>query len=175
MRIDNRRKRVFLSRSNLSCTSISSHSNTTLPDTMASLSSSASKFKCFTVLFLVANFAFNLNTIWGPLLRNGYSEALMQMWNDGPHVLPGSSNPILTTYTFIRPLDQLLTFSTVLFANITDGSTPQLSLFAFQFTGQWASIMTIIIMESLREGIKKRIVPMQVIPQPFRMRLVPVS
>jgi hypothetical protein len=86
-----------------------------------------------------------------------------------------SSNPILTTYTFIRPLDQLLTFSTVLFANITDGSTPQLSLFAFQFTGQWASIMTIIIMESLREGIKKRIVPMQVIPQPLRMRLVPVS
>ena len=68
--------------------------------------------------------------------------------------LPGSSNPILTTYTLIRPLDQLVTFSVVLFANAIDRSLPQSSLFAFHFTGQWAAILIIVLLEGLREGNK---------------------
>lgn len=76
----------------------------------------------------------------------------MRLWEDGPHMLPGTSNPILTKYTSIRPLDRLITFSVVPFANVTDGSTPQFSLFAFHFSGQWASVLTIVFMEGLRTG-----------------------
>ena len=115
---------------------------------------SVSRHNSLIAGFLIANFVFSVYRIWGTLWQNGYFEALIHLWNHGPYVLPGSSNPILTTYTPIRPFDQLVTFSIVLFANVTDGSLPQFSLFAFHFTGQWASILIIVLLEGLREGNK---------------------
>lgn len=89
------------------------------------------------ISFLAANAVFSVHTMWAALWRNGYFGALMRLWEDGPHMLPGTSNPILTKYTSIRPLDRLITFSVVPFANVTDGSTPQFSLFAFHFSDPW--------------------------------------
>ena len=104
----------------------------------------------YATLFLAINAVFSVHTMWATLWRSGYFEFLMHVWNHGPYELPGSSNPILTKYILIRPFDRLITFSVVLFSNITDGSTPQFSLFAFYFTGQWASVLTVIFMEGLR-------------------------
>jgi len=36
--------------------------------------------------------------------------------------------------------------------NITDGSTSELSLYAFQFAGQLVSVITAVMIESLSEG-----------------------
>ncbi|PGH00927.1 hypothetical protein AJ80_09089 [Polytolypa hystricis UAMH7299] len=96
-----------------------------------------------------------LNAMYGLVLRNGYIEALIRLRDVGPHVLPGSNNPILKRYTLIPPLDKLLTLATVMFANITDGSTPQSSLYAFQFAGQLVPIFTIMVIEGLRSGNRR--------------------
>lgn len=49
------------------------------------------------------------------------------------------NNPILTRFSGFVPLDKLLTLAGVMFANLTDSSAPQLSLYAFHFTGQLVS------------------------------------
>jgi hypothetical protein len=93
-----------------------------------------------------------VNSMYGLVYRNGYIQALLDLKQHGPHFLPGSTNPILTFFTGIPPLDKLLTLAGVMFANVTDGSTPQLSLYGFQFAGQLVSIFTVMTIEALREG-----------------------
>ncbi|KAH6972335.1 hypothetical protein BKA56DRAFT_493338 [Ilyonectria sp. MPI-CAGE-AT-0026] len=96
--------------------------------------------------------AISLDSLYGLLYRNGYFHALIRLRNQGPHHLPGSYSPILTRYVGIPPLDKVLTLATVMFANVTDGSRPQLSLYAIQFGGQFLGVLAIIILEALRNG-----------------------
>lgn len=49
-------------------------------------------------------------------------------------------------------MDKLLTFAGAMFANVTDNSAPQLSLYAFHFAGQFVSIFTVMVIEGLREA-----------------------
>ena len=108
-----------------------------------------------TIMALCLIYAFGLNSMYGLVYRNGYINALIKLRYHGPHVLPGSNTPILTTFTGLRPLDQILTLAGVLFANINDGSTPQLSLYAFHFAGQLVSIFTVVMIEGRRRGNKR--------------------
>ena len=96
--------------------------------------------------------AFGINSMYGLVYRNGYYDALIRLRDHGPHLLPGSDIPILTRFTGIGPLDKVLTLAGVMFANITDGSTPQLSLYAFQFAGQLVPVFTVILIEGNRRG-----------------------
>ncbi|KAI1454018.1 hypothetical protein F4805DRAFT_338317 [Annulohypoxylon moriforme] len=104
------------------------------------------------VVALLFIYAFAANALFGLLYRNGYYEALVRLRDEGPHHLPGSSNPILTFYTGIGFLDKLLTLASVMFANVTDGNAPELSLYAFHFGGQYLAILVIIAIEGLRSG-----------------------
>lgn len=96
--------------------------------------------------------AFGIISMYGLAYRNGYFNALIRLRDQGPHFLPGSDVPILTRFTGIGPLDKVLTLAGVMFANITDGTTPQLSLYAFQFAGQLVPVFTVILIEGNREG-----------------------
>ena len=96
--------------------------------------------------------AFGMNSMYGLVYRNGYYNALIHLRDHGPHLLPGSDIPILTRFTGIGPLDKVLTLAGVMFANITDGSTPQLSLYAFHFAGQLIPVFTVILIEGNRHG-----------------------
>ncbi|KAI1469275.1 uncharacterized protein F4812DRAFT_470295 [Daldinia caldariorum] len=97
-------------------------------------------------------YIFAVGCLWGHLYRNGYLDALLRLKNEGPHHLPGSENAIRTFYTGIGPLDKLVTVGVVIFANVTDGSTPELSLYIFQFCGQYLAMLVMINIESLRAG-----------------------
>ena len=101
---------------------------------------------------LVIIFAFGLNSMYGLVYRNGYINALIRIYDVGPHILPGSDIPILTKFTGINPLDKALTLAGVMFANISDGSAPQLSLYAFQFAGQLVAVLTVVTIEGIRFG-----------------------
>ena len=101
--------------------------------------------------------AFGMNSMYGLVYRNGYYDALVHLRDHGPHLLPGSNIPILTNFTGIGQLDKVLTLAGVMFANITDGSTPQLSLYAFYFAGQLVPIFTLIWIEGNRQGNKGNI------------------
>ncbi|KAI1803502.1 hypothetical protein F4811DRAFT_327968 [Daldinia bambusicola] len=94
---------------------------------------------------------------WGQLYRNGYFDALLRLRDEGPHHLPGSGDAIRTYYTGIGPLDKLVTLGVVMFANVTDGSAPELSLYAFQFCGQYLAILVLVNIESLRAGNENNI------------------
>jgi hypothetical protein len=93
--------------------------------------------------------------MYGLVVQNGYVKALLQLRNHGPHLLPGSNHPILTRFIGIPPLDKLLTLAGVMFANVTDGSHPQLSLYGSYFGGQLIGIFTIMVLEGLRQGNKQ--------------------
>ncbi|KAL2069936.1 hypothetical protein VTL71DRAFT_14615 [Oculimacula yallundae] len=105
--------------------------------------------------FLGLNSLFSAYAMWGRLYRYGYYDAMVRLRDLGPHVLPGSSHPILTTYTGIGPLDRLATFSVVFFSNVTDGSAPQESLFGLYFGGQLAAMLTLTMIEAARIGNRK--------------------
>ncbi|KAI2623949.1 hypothetical protein GGS26DRAFT_215217 [Hypomontagnella submonticulosa] len=104
------------------------------------------------VVVLLLIYAFGANALYGLLYRNGYYHALLRLRDEGPHHLPGSSNPILTRYTYIGFLDKMLTLASVMFASVTDGNAPQLSLYAFHFGGQYLAILVVIAIEGLRIG-----------------------
>lgn len=80
-----------------------------------------------------------LKAMYGLVLCNSYYDALIHLRDHGPHVLPGSNNPILTRFSGFVPFDKLLTLAGVMFANVTDSSAHQVSLYAFHFTGQLVS------------------------------------
>ncbi|TGO10185.1 hypothetical protein BTUL_0142g00240 [Botrytis tulipae] len=102
--------------------------------------------------YLLSWLKINIHAIYITIYQTGYITALLHLYNQGPHVLPDSHNPILTQFCGIPPIDKLLTLAGVMFANITDGSALVISLYAFQFAGQLVSEITIIMVESLREG-----------------------
>ncbi|KAI1769908.1 hypothetical protein F4818DRAFT_308222 [Hypoxylon cercidicola] len=104
------------------------------------------------VVSLLFIYMFGANALYGLLFRNGYYHALLRLRDEGPHYLPGSSNEVLARYTGIGYLDNLLTLASVMFANVTDGSSPQLSLYAFHFGGQYLAILVVITIEGLRSG-----------------------
>jgi hypothetical protein len=107
-----------------------------------------------SVLALSLIGSFGVNSMYGLLYRNGYIDALLRLRDHGPYVLPGSNIPILTRFTSIRLLDKALVLAGVMFANVTDGSAPQLSLYGFQYARQLVPMYTVMMIEAARRGNK---------------------
>src|SRR5690606_33576065 len=91
-----------------------------------------------------------LRSMYGLIYQHGYYDALFRLMKEGPYVLPGSTTPMLTFYCGVPPLDRLLTLASVMFANVTDGSCPQLSLYAVHFAGQFLGVLLLIMIEASR-------------------------
>lgn len=102
-----------------------------------------------TIIYLIG-----LQGMYGLVFCNRYCSALANILSNGPLVLRGSNNPILTHFIGFVPMDKTLTLAGIMWGNVTDGSSPQLSLYMFHFAGQLVSIVTILEVESMREGNK---------------------
>lgn len=107
------------------------------------------------LLLLLQAVAFD--SMWGFIFRNGYYDALVRLRDIGPHNLPGSDTPLQERYTGIGPVDYWLTVLQAVFANIFDGSAPKLSIYAFHFAGQLIPVITVMCIESCREGNEKTV------------------
>ncbi|KAF2792470.1 hypothetical protein K505DRAFT_246593 [Melanomma pulvis-pyrius CBS 109.77] len=107
-----------------------------------------------TVAALSVIDVYGMNSMYVLVYCSGYIKALINLKVHVPHYFPGSHNPILTYFTGIKPLDQVLTLAGVTFVNVTDGSAPQLSLYGFYFAGKLVSIFTVMIIEGVRDGNK---------------------
>jgi len=106
-------------------------------------------------VLLTATLIFALDSMFGQLYRVGWvGEAVRILGSADPAVavLPASDTPILRRFTGWQPLDRLMALSGVMFANVADGSRPQLSLYAVQFGGQLVPVFAVIMIESLRVG-----------------------
>jgi hypothetical protein len=114
-----------------------------------------SRQRLLAALLLTATVAYGVNSMFGQLFRTGWVDQVIHiMSSSDPNVavLPGSETPILTHYTGWYHLDQLMALANIMFANITDGSRPQLSLYAVQFAGQLVPIFAVMMIEGSRVG-----------------------
>ena len=84
------------------------------------------------ILILSVLTIFGLDALLLQLNRNGYMDMLLKQ------------------YTGFKPLDDFFAMSNVIWANVTDGSSPELSLFTFCFGGQLIATFMVFIIEGSR-------------------------
>lgn len=96
---------------------------------------------------------------WHLFINNGGSDMMSDIQNNGPHILPFNDKaPLKKIYTGIRPIDYQMTVLTLFFYNIVDGTHPHASLQAYQFAGQLTAGWSLLIMESIRQSHRGRII-----------------
>ena len=67
--------------------------------------------------------------------------------------LPGSDTPLATCYTGFGFIDNLLALAAVLWANVTDGSAPALSLYMAQFISQLLPLYLVMTVEGAKASV----------------------
>ena len=96
---------------------------------------------------------------WYLLLNNGSADFMADIRDNGPHVLPFTDKvPLKRVYTGMGPVDYQLTTLMLFFYNILDGSHPHASLQAYQFVGQLITGWSLLVLESLRESNRGRLI-----------------
>ena len=133
-------------------TEIPSHTYFSLPRATPFVTMKVNTENSLPALVLLGIFFLALDSMWGGIMRNGYYDAMVHIRDVGPHLLPGSDTPIQEEYTGLGVLDYWLMVLQTVFANVTDGSAPELSLYAFQFAGQLVPVITCLLIESMRGG-----------------------
>ncbi|KAH8898677.1 hypothetical protein GQ53DRAFT_836763 [Thozetella sp. PMI_491] len=96
-----------------------------------------------------------LDSMFGRAYRSGWIAAVGDIiGSSDPQVavLPLSSTKVLKHYTGWSAMDNLLAWAAVMWANVVDGSTPPLSLYAIQFSGQLVPVFAVFMIEGLRIG-----------------------
>lgn len=106
------------------------------------MSESTNASRNVTVFFLLL-WLLGLNGMFRLLYCSGYYDAVLQLREEGWQVFPGTNTRILTKFTGIKLWDKLNTLGLVMFSNILDGSTPQLSLLSFQYSGHLVNVLTV--------------------------------
>lgn len=97
-------------------------------------------------------------TIWYLFFNNGASDHLARILEDGPQLLPGTKEPLKTSFTGIAALDYQLKVLTLYFWTQVDGSRPDSALLCFQFAGQVTAGWGLFLIEALRHGNRWRVV-----------------
>ena len=110
-------------------------------------------------------------TTWILLMKNGTVYQMQHVREFGPRVLPGTQEPIKTSYTGIKSIDYQLGVLTLFFWEMVDGSRPNASLFSFYFGGQIAAGWSLLLLEGLRNGNRWRIISLYVESRPQRISL----
>lgn len=118
---------------------------------MPSSSSSGLSGRIIPILTLSILSIFAFDALLIQLDRNGYSALLNEILDDpNPRFLPGSERLLLRRYTGVPWLDRGFALSNLIWANVVDGSRPELSLFAFCFGAQLLPFFLVVMIESQR-------------------------
>ncbi|KAF4996365.1 hypothetical protein FGRMN_4525 [Fusarium graminum] len=116
---------------------------------MASSPSLSSRIPTIIVLAILS--IFGLDALLLQLNRNGYMDMLNSITSDPlPRFLPDTNRLILKRYVGIPALDDFFAFSNVIWANVTDGSRPELSLFTICFGAQLIAFFVVFVIEGQR-------------------------
>lgn len=89
---------------------------------------------------------------------NGTFPHLTGLINAENALFPGTSEPLLRSYTGINAIDRQLSVLVLFFAHVVDLSDGALALFGLFGAGQFAAAWTLLVMESLRLGNKNKLV-----------------
>ena len=82
--------------------------------------------------------------------RNGYYASMVHLRDRGPHLLPGTQDPLVQKYTGNRFLDYWLTVLVCFFANAVDGTELELSVFCVVFAGNMGPCLVCVYVESCK-------------------------
>jgi len=111
-----------------------------------------------TQVLLALTLGVGLYTTWYLLYKNGTVELMQDVRDRGPHILPGTRDPLKKSYIGIGWIDYQLTVLTLFFWEAVDGSRPAASLFCFGFAGQATAAWSILYVEGRRLGNRWRLV-----------------
>jgi hypothetical protein len=103
------------------------------------------------ILILTILAIFGLDALILQLNRNGYAAMFSSIIRDPlPRFLPDTDRLLVKQYIGFKPLDYFFVLGNVFWANVTDGSRPELSLFMFCFGGQLIAMFMVFIIEGQR-------------------------
>jgi hypothetical protein len=104
-----------------------------------------------TLIILSILTIFGFDALILQLDRNGYTSMLKSITHDPlPRFLPDTNRLLLKQYTGFPLVDDFFAFSNVIWANVTDGSRPELSLFTFCFGAQLIAVFVVFLIEAQR-------------------------
>lgn len=104
-----------------------------------------------TIIILAVLAIFGLDALLLQLERNGYMDMSRTIIQDPlPRFLPDTDRLILKRYTGIGLLDDFFAFSNIVWASVTDGSRPEVSLFMICFGGQLIATFMVFVIEAQR-------------------------
>jgi hypothetical protein len=109
-------------------------------------------FLVIPIILLLALIPFGIFSMHILMHRNGYYAAMIHLRDFGPHLLPGTEDPLVRRFTGNELLDYWLTVLVCFFANTVDGSVPELSIFCLVFAAGLGPVLVVVYFESLRRG-----------------------
>jgi hypothetical protein len=89
---------------------------------------------------------------------NGTVAALEALAKQDAPLLPGTTDFLLTKYTGVAQIDKKLTVLVTFFAPVLNDNNGALKLFSIFGLGQFGAAWMVMMMESLRQGNRGRIV-----------------
>ena len=96
---------------------------------------------------------------WHLFINNGGADMLNDLKENGSYTLPFNDKaPIRKVYTGNDLIDNQLTILTLFFYNLVDGTHPQACLQAYHFAGQIIPGWSLLMMESLRNGNRRKLI-----------------
>ncbi|KAI9800936.1 MAG: hypothetical protein M1833_003073 [Piccolia ochrophora] len=95
---------------------------------------------------------------WGLSQRTGFFDSFSQVSEADPVLLPGTQEPVRTSYTGNAAIDDFLTTLTLMFWPCFDGKWPALSLHSFHFATQFLAVWLLMEVEARRLGNRWRLV-----------------
>jgi hypothetical protein len=107
-----------------------------------------SRFIALTLLIFLL--PFGLLSMHVLMHRNGYYASMVHLRDYGPHLLPGTQEPLVRKYTGNSFLDYWLTVLVCFFANAVDGSELELSAFCMVFAANMGPCLVLVYVESFR-------------------------
>ncbi|KAL8893647.1 MAG: hypothetical protein Q9192_005060 [Flavoplaca navasiana] len=110
-------------------------------------------------LFLLCSTAVAYYLTWHLFVNNGGADMLNDLKENGSHTLPFNDKaPIRKVYTGNGLIDNQLTILTLFFYNLVDGTHPQACLQAYHFAGQIIPGWSLLMMESVRNGNRRKLI-----------------
>lgn len=110
-------------------------------------------------LSLLCSTAVGYYLTWHLFINNGAADMLNDLKENGSHTLPFNDKaPIRKVYTGNGRIDNQLTILTLFFYNLVDGTHPQACLQAYYFAGQLVLGWSLLMMESLRNGNRRKLI-----------------
>ena len=90
--------------------------------------------------------------------RNGTFETLLSALAENDPKFPGTEDLLVLKYTGFRAIDKQLAILVSFFAPVVDMRNQSLNLFSIWGLGQFGAVWTLMVMESLRMGNRRKAV-----------------